>query len=355
MTTPTITLGELSRLLNTPLDESHDAGRVIAGVAALDDAGPDDLSYIAAEKYLDRFAATKAAAVIAPLKLALPESPAVVFRVKDPELALAGVLSAFAPPTPAAPVGLDPTAVVDATATVAATASIGPNVYVGPGASIGEGAVIQANTVISANVRVGRDCLIYPNVTLREHVSIGDRVILHSGVVIGADGFGYRWDGTKHAKIPQIGTVVIEDDVEIGANSCVDRAKFGVTRIGRGTKIDNLVQVGHNVVTGAHCVLCGQVGLAGSTTLGNGVVMGGGGASAGHLHVADGTMLAARGGFSSDTKKGEVLAGAPAIPHRQWLREQAAIRALPELVKRVRELERLISSLQNDGRPSTPA
>lgn len=343
-----VKLSEIARILNLPLDGVAD--RDVARVASIDDAGPDDLTYITGSRYLERLAASRAGAVVAPAKLDLPELPnTVVFRAVDPELAIAAILARFAP-APSRPIpGIHPSAVIEASASLAADVAIGPNVYVAEHAHVGPGTVLHANVVVGGHARVGANCEIHPNVVLYHGVQLGDRVVVHANSTIGADGFGYRWDGKRHAKVPQIGIVVLADDVEVGANTCIDRAKFGETRIGPGTKIDNLVQVGHNTVTGAHCILCGQVGIAGSTTLGNGVVMGGNSASAGHVTIGDGTMLAARGGFSRDTKPGEVLAGTMGVPHKQWLREQAAIRSLPELLKRVRTLENELERIKGQA------
>jgi UDP-3-O-[3-hydroxymyristoyl] glucosamine N-acyltransferase len=183
-------------------------------------------------------------------------------------------------------------------------------------------------------------------VTIRERVTIGSRVIINSGSVIGTDGFGYRWDGSKHAKIPQIGTVIIEDDVEIGSCVCIDRAKFSSTRIGFGTKIDNLVQIAHNVVIGPHCIIVGQVGLAGSATLGAGVVLGGQVAVRDHVTIGDGAMVAACAAVADEIPPKSVVSGMPALPHRQNLREQAAMRRLPHLVVQMRQLQDEIAKLQ---------
>lgn len=342
-----VKLSEIAQLLNVPLDAPD---RDIARVASIEAAGPNDLTYVTGDRYLAALAASKAGAVIAPAKLELPALPnAVVFRAVDPELAIAAILARLAP-APSRPIpGIHPTAVIEGSASLAADVAIGPNVYVAEHAHVGPGSVLHANVVVGGNARVGANCELHPGVVVYHGCQLGDRVIVHANATIGADGFGYRWDGKRHAKVPQIGIVVIANDVEIGAGTCIDRAKFGETRIGPGTKIDNLVQVGHNTVTGAHCILCGQVGLAGSTTLGNGVVMGGNSASAGHVTVADGTMLAARGAFVSDVPTKATLGGAPAMPHRDFLREQAAIRALPELLKRVRAMESEIERLKAGG------
>jgi UDP-3-O-[3-hydroxymyristoyl] glucosamine N-acyltransferase len=236
------------------------------------------------------------------------------------------------------------------------SAKLGANVAVGPFSVVGANTVIGDNTVIhngvsiGDDVAIGKDCEIFPNAVIRERITIGDRVILHASSVLGTDGFGYRWDGTKHAKIPQIGTVVIEDDVEIGSGTCIDRAKFGATRIGKGTKIDNLVQVGHNVTTGAHCIIVGLVGIGGSVKLGNGAVLGGHAAIKDHVTIGDGAIAAACAGILADVNPKEIVSGAPALPHRQTLREQGAIRDLPELRVTVRKLEKTVAKLlENEG------
>ena len=337
------TLSEIARLLNVTTDAPD---REVTRIATLEEATADDVAYIASEKFVSNLATTKAGVVIVATKLAAPApATAVVLRVVDPEAAIGLLLAHFAPPASRPAVGVHPSAVIDPTATIGADVSVGPHVVVGEGATVGDRTVLHTAVVIGAHSRVGADCELFAHVVLRERVNVGHRVILHANATIGTDGFGYRWDGSRHAKIPQIGTVVIEDDVEVGSNSCVDRAKFGETRIGRGTKIDNLVQVGHNVRTGAHCILCGQVGIAGSTRLGNGVVMGGHSGANGHITLADGTMVSAFGAVPNDTRPGEQLIGIPALPRREFLREQAALRALPELMKRVKQLEQQLARL----------
>ena len=339
------TLSEIARLLGLKYESQTD--RPIRRVASLEDATENDLSYINSERYLERFAATKAGVVIALDTLKLPSTLAIVLRVPDAELAIGKVLALFAPSLAPPMVGIHPTAVIAESAIIGNNVSVGANVSIAVGAKIGNHTILHANVVIGESSSVGESCVFYPNVVLRERVEVGNRVIIHASSVIGSDGFGFRWDGKSHVKIPQIGTVVIEDDVEIGSCTCVDRAKFGETRIGQGTKIDNLVQIGHNVKTGAHCILCGQSGVAGSTLLGNGVIMGGGSAARDHVHLADGTMVAARGGIGSDTEPGQQLSGFVGIPHKQWLREQAAQHKLPDLIKTVRALETEIEKLKS--------
>jgi UDP-3-O-[3-hydroxymyristoyl] glucosamine N-acyltransferase len=269
-----------------------------------------------------------------------------VLIVDHADLAMARVAELFAPPVPRPPVGIDKSAQVAPAAKIADGVAIGPGVYIGPGARIGARSVLHANVYVGADTTIGDSCELFPNVVVRERCTLGNRVIIHACSAIGSDGFGYRWDGQRHAKIPQIGTVIIEDDVEIGSCSCVDRAKFGVTRIGRGSKLDNLVQIAHNVTIGPHCILAGQAGTAGSASLGAGVMLGGQCAVNDHTSMGDRSMLAACSGALSDVEPGQVVSGLPAIPHRQFLREQAALRKLPELRAEVRKLQAELESLK---------
>jgi UDP-3-O-[3-hydroxymyristoyl] glucosamine N-acyltransferase len=206
--------------------------------------------------------------------------------------------------------------------------------------------VLHANVVIGSDSTLGVDCELFPNVVIRERCTLGERVVIHAGSVIGSDGFGYRWDGSKHAKIPQIGVVIIEDDEEIGSCVCVDRAKFSATRVGRGSKIDNLVQIAHNANLGPHCIMAGQSGVAGSVSLGAGVMLGGQCAVRDHVHMADGSMLGPCSGAMDDVEAKQIVTGLPAIPHRQFLREQAAMRHLPELRSEVRKLQEQVEELK---------
>jgi UDP-3-O-[3-hydroxymyristoyl] glucosamine N-acyltransferase len=211
---------------------------------------------------------------------------------------------------------------------------------------LGARCVLYPGVYIGDDTTLGDDCHLLPNVVVRERCTLGHRVIVHAGAVIGTDGFGYRWDGKQHAKVPQIGTVEIGDDVEIGSCACIDRAKFAATRIGHGTKIDNLAQIGHNVVIGPHCIIVGQAGLAGSATLGTGVILGGQSAVRDHITMGDGAMLAACSGVMEDVPAKQIVSGLPALPHRQSLREQAALRRLPDLVVQVRKLEEELRALK---------
>ncbi|HZN69051.1 MAG TPA: UDP-3-O-(3-hydroxymyristoyl)glucosamine N-acyltransferase [Tepidisphaeraceae bacterium] len=339
------TLAEIATLLGCPAPP--DGSRRITGLATLQEAGPDDLSFISSDAYADQLATTRAVAVIAGKKLRLPpQTDKAMLPVDDADLAVAKVLELFAPPVPRPPAGVDPAARVATSATIGSGAAVGPNAFVGERSRIGARTVLHPGVYVGDDVTIGDDCQLFPNVVVRERITIGSRVIIHAGSVLGTDGFGYRWDGTKHAKVPQIGTIVVEDDVEIGSCVCVDRAKFSTTRIGRGTKIDNLVQVAHNVQTGPHCIIVAHVGLAGSAKLGAGVVLGGQVAVRDHVTIGDGAMVAATSAVAEDIAPKSVVSGTPAMPHRQSLREQAALRRLPDLVVQVRKLQEEIEALK---------
>lgn len=348
-TPKTFTVAEIAALLNCPAPEGPAATRPITGVNALEAATDSELSYLASDKYLHAFEASNAAAVLVQKRVKLPEAPArrtAVLTVDDAELAVAQVLAAFAPPVPRPPVGVNHSARVAPTATLAANVAIGPFVVIGERASVGRGTVLHAGVVIGDDTVIGDDCEFFPHVVLRERLTVGHRVVIHAGSVLGTDGFGYRWDGKQHAKVPQIGTIIVEDDVEIGSCVCVDRAKFAATRIGRGTKIDNLVQVAHNVDIGEHCVIAGQTGLAGSAKLGRVVVLGGQVAVRDHITLGDGAMVAATSGIAEDVPPKSIYSGTPALPHRQSLREQAALRDLPDLRNRVKQLQEQVDALK---------
>jgi len=340
-----LTLADIASLLSvTP---SEDGERVIAGINTLADAMPDEVSFLTSDAYLKDFQKTRAAAVIVQNRVKLPDGHGVrIMLVPDADLAVAKLLERFAPPVQKPAWGIDASAHVAATSLIGPDAMIGPRVVIGERSRVGARVQLHAGVVVGDDVVIGDDCVLYPNVVIRERITLGNRVIIHSASVIGSDGFGYRWDGTKHAKIPQIGTVIIEDDVEIGSCACIDRAKFSSTRIGRGTKIDNLAQIGHNVQIGPHCVIVGQAGVAGSVLLGTGVVLGGQSAVRDHVRVGDQAMVAGCSGVMEDVAAKTVVSGLPAYPHRQSLREQAALRRLPELITQVRQLTEELENLK---------
>jgi UDP-3-O-[3-hydroxymyristoyl] glucosamine N-acyltransferase len=340
-----ITLSDIARVISCPAPAQR-GDMVITGVATLKEARPGELSFIGSDAFARDLATTKASVVIVRRSLKTrPASSAITFVVEDADLAIAAVLQLFAPSVPRPPVGRDPLCRIDPTAKVDDSVAIGPFVVVGARTTIGPGSVLHGGVTIGADVVIGRQCELFSHVVIRERISIGDRVTIHAGSVLGTDGFGYRWDGRQHAKIPHVGTVIVENDVEIGSCVCIDRAKFSATRIGQGTKIDNLVQIAHNVVIGPHCLIVGQVGLAGSAHLGTGVVLGGQVAVRDHITIGDGVMAAARSAIANDIDPGTVISGVPALPHRQNLREQAAIRRLPALVMQMRKLQEEIERL----------
>jgi UDP-3-O-[3-hydroxymyristoyl] glucosamine N-acyltransferase len=345
------TLADIAALLGTPAP-SGAADRRVGGVATLDDAGPDDLTFVGSDAYVKQLPTSRAMGAIVHRKVHIPPGyGGVTFVVDDADLAVAKVLELFAPPIPRPKPGVDPLARVAGSAQVADGAAIGPFVFVGERTRIGAGTVLHPGVYVGDDVVIGDSCELFPQVVVRERITIGSRVVIHAGSVLGSDGFGYRWDGRQHAKIPQIGTVVVEDDVEIGSCVCVDRAKFSTTRIGRGAKIDNLVQVAHNVRIGPHCVIAGQTGLAGSVALGGGVGIGGQAAVRDHITVGDGAMIGACAAVAEDIPPKAVYLGAPALPQRQWLREQGSLRHLPELRNQLKKLQEEVEAILKSGEP----
>jgi UDP-3-O-[3-hydroxymyristoyl] glucosamine N-acyltransferase len=349
-----MTLTELARLVGASVP-SVGGGVELTGISSLAEATASEVSFCTDVGYVGALGSTRAAVVLVPGKLKIPEGVrTALLVVEDAELAVNKVLEHFAPPIARPAEGVSAKADVDATAELGAGCRVGAFVSVGARCRIGRNCVLHAGVVLGEDVKLGDDCELFANVVVRERCTLGNRVVMHAGSVVGSDGFGYRWDGRKHAKVPQIGTVVIGDDVEIGSCACVDRAKFAATVIGAGTKIDNLVQVGHNVRTGAHCIIVGQVGLAGSVTLGNGVVLGGQAAVRDHVRVGDGAMVAGCAGVVEDVEAKMIVSGMPALPHRQSLREQGAMRRLPELMQQMRklqdEVEKLRAAVGGEGR-----
>ena len=314
------------------------AAHEISGLASLDDANPGDLAFFGYPKYLKAVRKSRATAVLVPHGFG-EEVPAIRIWVDDPGAAFAKLLPAFVPPVVTFPPGVHPTAVVAPEATLGEGVHISPYAVIEPGAIIGARSLISAHTYIGHGVRVGEDCQIYPNVTIRERCTLANRVILPSGVVIGADGFGYEFRDGAHQKIPQTGIVVIEDDVEIGANSTVDRARFGRTWIRKGTKIDNLVQIAHNVTIGENCILCSQVGISGSTRLGNFVTLAGKVGLSGHIELGDGVIFGAMSAIAKDVPAKSIMFGAPARPIREYKATYALRKNIHKLYDRVKKLE----------------
>jgi UDP-3-O-[3-hydroxymyristoyl] glucosamine N-acyltransferase len=318
----------------------------ISRVAGVERAEPGDLTFIANAKYYSQLSSTRASAVILDEKAAAEAAPCAVLRSPHPYLAFARALGLFGEDR--APVsGVDPSALVAGDATLGADVSIGAFVVIGAGATVGDRTVVYPHAVIGPGVRIGSDCVVHAHVSIRERVRIGDRVVLHDGAVIGSDGFGFVTlaDGT-HLKIPQHADVVIEDDVEIGANSAVDRPAVGETRIGAGTKIDNLVQIAHGVTVGRRALFAAQVGIAGSTTVEDDVVLAGQVGISGHIRIGKGTVVTAQSGVPNSVEPGSVISGYPALARREWQKSSAVFRQLPTLKKRVAELEQRIAELE---------
>ncbi|HET9767140.1 MAG TPA: UDP-3-O-(3-hydroxymyristoyl)glucosamine N-acyltransferase [Thermoanaerobaculia bacterium] len=328
-------LGELAELVQGRV--RGNPARVVRGVRSLDGAGPDDLSFLTAVKYRDQARTSRAGALLVGREE--PELPHDQLVCADASWALGELLRHFHPAAAAVP-GVHPSAVVAASAAVDATATVGPQAVVGEGSRIEAGAVLHAGVVVGARCRVGAATVIYPRAVLYDDTELGQRVVVHAGAVLGADGFGYAQRNGALVKVPQVGRVVVEDDVEIGANTTIDRATLEETRIGAGSKLDNLVQVGHNVRLGKSCVLCGQAGIAGSTRLGDGVVLAGQAGVGGHLELGDGVQVAAKSAALQSAPAGSKLAGVPAVPLGEWRRQVSWLGRLSELGRRVRRLEK---------------
>ena len=319
----------------------------ITRVSGLEGARPGDLTFFANRKYLDELRRTQASAVIAPPGVS--DVPAAVLRADDPYLTFARALALFADAWRQA-AGVHHLAHVEAGAVVAADASIGALAFVGEGARIGARTVVHPHATIERFAEIGDDCVVHAQVSIRERVRVGNRVVLQNGVVLGADGFGFahRGDGT-HEKIPQIGGLVVEDDVEIGANTTVDRPAVGETRIGAGTKIDNLVQIAHGVQLGRNVLLAAQVGIAGSSVIEDQVTLAGQVGVAGHLTIGKGVIATAQTGIPNSVDAGSFISGYPAIANRDWLKSSAVFRKLPELRKLIAALERRVAELEVDA------
>lgn len=346
-----MTLLEIAERLGCRLE--GEGSLEITGLAAIEDAGPGQLTFLSNPRYASAVAATRASAIILPDHA--PAAPCAMLRTPQPYVMFARALALLHPVAPAVP-GVHPSAVVEDGASVAADASVGAFAYVGVGADIGPRTVLHPFVHVGPRARLGADCVVHAHASIREAVTIGDRVVVQNGAVVGSDGFGFatRADGT-HEKIPQVGTVVVEDDVEIGANSTVDRPPLGATRIGRGTKIDNLVQVAHGVDVGEDVFLAAQVGIAGSTRVGDRVVLAGQVGVAGHITIGRGARATAQTGIPNSVEPGALVSGYPAIENREWLKASAVFRRLPEMRKALgdlqQRLERLEAAAATPGEP----
>lgn len=337
-----MTLGELATRLGCGLEGD---GRIeIARVAGLEDAGPGDLTFLANPKYASKVPLTRASAIIGDNKL--PGAPCAILRTPDVYLTFARAVGLLAPRA-AAPAGISPLAAVDPTADLGPGVSVGPFVFIGAGCRVGARSILHPHVTLEQGAALGEDCELHSNVSIRENVTMGDRVIVQNGAVIGSDGYGFarRADGS-HEKIPQVGRVMVGDDVEIGANATIDRPAVGETRIGAGTKIDNLVQVAHGVKIGRDVLLAAQVGIAGSTVLEDRVIMAGQSGATGHVRLGAGAIVGAKSAVTKDIGAGEHVAGVPAVDVAEWREAAVLVRRLPELRRALAAMEARLAALE---------
>jgi UDP-3-O-[3-hydroxymyristoyl] glucosamine N-acyltransferase len=337
-----MTLSELAEALGCELVGGRQDAEVL-GVSGLDAPAAGHIGYAEDARRLQEAERTPLLAIIAPPDAVSDAKP--LLRVRNPRLAYARAIGLLYPEPRLSP-GVHPSAHLGVGVELGREVAIGPLACIESGARIGDRVQIHPLAVVGAGARVGDDSVLFPHATVCRGVTIGARVILHPGAVVGSDGFGFAQDGERPVRVPHVGTVIIGDDVEIGANACVDRATTGATVIGSGTKIDNLVQVAHNVRIGRNCLLAGQVGLSGSVTVGDGVMMGGQAGVADHLRIGDHSVVAARSGLIGDVPPGAFFMGLPARPRSERLRIDVALLHLPELARTVRDLERRIAELE---------
>jgi UDP-3-O-[3-hydroxymyristoyl] glucosamine N-acyltransferase len=319
-----------------------DSSMEITGISSADRARAGELTFAENEKYLTAAENSPAAAIVVSESFATKK---ILIRVSNVRVAVAQILPFFFPPNDLAE-GIHPSAVIHATAEIDSTAHIGPNCVIGTRVRIGAKTALIGGNHIGAECELGKEVCLHPQVVLYSHTRVGDRVTIHAGTVIGSDGYGYVFDQGRHRKVLQVGNVVIESDVEIGANAAIDRAAFGSTVIGAGTKIDNLVHVAHNVVMGKNCLIMGQAGFAGSTHLGDYCVIASQSGVAGHLKLGRQSTVGAKSGVMRDVADGETVLGIPAMPHKQTKRQWISVQQLPEMIRRLRDLEQQVQELK---------
>ncbi|MEM9480570.1 MAG: UDP-3-O-(3-hydroxymyristoyl)glucosamine N-acyltransferase [Verrucomicrobiota bacterium] len=343
------TIRELCDLIGGHAADADTAEKEFTGLASLADAGPFDVAFYNNDRYADDLASTKAGALLVQAEFEAGSAPddCALITVEDASKAFSQIAAAyFARPVPAP--GVHPTAFVAEDAKLdRAKVAIGPNAIIESGAEIGDGSRIDGGAFVGRGARVGKDCTLYANATIHDGCLLGDRVILHSGVVVGSDGYGFDSSSGEHVKIEQLGIVQIDDDVEIGSNTSIDRARFGKTHIGEGTKVDNLVQIAHNVVIGKRCLIVAQAGIAGSTHIEDGVVVAAQVGIAGHLRIGSGVILAAQSGVAKSITEPGTYMGFLAVPGAEKLKQMANTRNLPKLIARVKELEKEVRDLRS--------
>lgn len=317
---------------------------VVTGASGIKEARTGDITFLANPKYLNFIDKTQASAIITSRDVKSAIKP--IIRTEDPSLAFARIVSLIAPIEAKHPKGIHPTAIIGKDVLLGKDVGIGPYVVIEDKVSLGDHAVIYAGCYIGHGTKIGSRAVVYPNVSIRESISIGDRVIIHSGTVIGSDGFGFATIKGLHHKIPQLGTVVIEDDVEIGSNVSIDRARFDKTFIGRGTKIDNLVQIAHNVVIGENSIIVAQAGISGSTQIGQGVTLAGQAGLVGHITIGDGAVVAAQAGVTKSVSANTMVSGYPAKPHEIARKVNACVQNLPKLYETITQLKKKVEELE---------
>lgn len=336
------TLAEIAQWVDGRVDGQDTVS--ISGVNALHEAGPNDIAFVSEQKYWSAAASTKAGALL--VSEDFPTGSIPLVRVANPRAAMATLLAKVEAERRQPPGNIHPTAVISPEVTIGQRVSIDANVRVCSGSVIGDDTVIYANSYIGNDCVIGPGCFIYSNVSVRERVTVGARCIIHPGAVIGSDGFGFTEVDGARQKIPQVGTVVLGDDVEIGANTCIDRATMGATLIDDGSKIDNLCQIGHNCRIGKHCTVSGMTGMSGSTILGDHVTVGANAGFAGHLEVGDRAVIAGRAGVTKSVPAGAIVSGFPAMAHDKARRIKAGMRRVPDALKKMKELERQVAQLE---------
>lgn len=342
-----LSLTELAALVGAEIE--GDSALAYTGVLSLDKAGPEEISFLGNPRYEPQLADTKAGAVLVPVGDWTAPENCVLIEVANPSASFSRVVDHFAKSQSRAQLGISPGAhVSDEVIVDAASVSIAAGAVIESGVSIGAGSIIGAGVVLCSGVSVGENCHIYPNVTVREACVIGDRVIIQPNAVIGSDGFGFELVDGRHEKVPQVGIVVIGNDVEIGSGTCIDRARFGKTVIGEGTKVDNLAQVAHNVETGKHCLLVAQCGLAGSSKLGNYVTVAAHAGVAGHVEIGDYVVLVARAAAMKNLSKPGAYMGHPARPMAKEQKKMAALARLPKLIEEVRSLKKMLENSDSE-------
>ncbi len=337
-----ISLGEIAGRIGGEIINGRD-DMLICAVAGLKDAKEGEISFLAHRRYLKDLDSTSASAVVIPRDISFERLPAV--RVDNPYFAFSQLLHLFHD-SPCAARGVDPGVFMGNNVHLGNDISIYPYVYIGDNAIIGDNVIIHPFAFIGNDTVIGNNSVIYSNVSVRERCRIGSRVIIHCGAVIGSDGFGYATHQGTHHKIPQVGGVIVEDDVEIGANTAIDRGTIGDTIIRKGTKIDNLIQIAHNVSIGENCLLAAQSGIAGSSKTGNYVIMAGQSGVVDHVNVGNKVIITAQSAATKDIQDGETVSGMPSMPHRNWLKAMAVFEDLPDIKKRVAELEKRLTDME---------